>query len=126
MEKIKSVKFSTYSNNGFTFIELLIVTAIIAILASIALMQYINVKANAIESTMLSDALNCVSKVESWYANMNTYSGFNNSECVVSKGNSLTISNLTSTTYTITVSNPSARSGRTTCKIDNTGTISWE
>ncbi|MCX7913927.1 MAG: hypothetical protein N2511_05010, partial [Thermodesulfovibrionales bacterium] len=80
----------------------------------------------AIESTMLSDARNCASKAEAWAAERNTYLGFNSGECVVSHSNNLIVAHVTETTYTITVSNPRARPGKTNCRIDNTGQITWQ
>ncbi len=124
--RIRITLFYANRNTGFTFIELLIVIVIIAILASIAILYYIDLRALAIESTMLSDARNCASKAEAWGAHRNTYVGFNANECVVTHNNSLIVANVTTSTYSISVRNPSARTNRTVCTIDNTGQISWQ
>ncbi len=113
---IKSLK-------GFTLIELLIVVAIVAILASIAIPQLAEDRKAAVHATMLSDLRNCMGKVEAWGAHNQVYTGFNISECVVTHTNSLIVANVTASTYSITVSNPNAPAGKTTCTISNGGQI---
>lgn len=48
---------------GFTLVELLIVTVIIGILASIAIVQYNKYKINAVRSQLISDLRNCINDV---------------------------------------------------------------
>jgi len=74
---------------------------------------------------MISDARSCAMKAEAWGAENRTYSGFPVTECVSSSGNSLIVVTATDTTYAVTITNPNARPGRTTCTVTNTGLITW-
>lgn len=48
---------------GFTLVELLIVTVIIGILASLAIVQYNKYRINAVRSQLLSDLRNCINDI---------------------------------------------------------------
>ncbi|MDI6713980.1 MAG: type II secretion system protein [Thermodesulfovibrio sp.] len=51
------------NSKGFTLLELLIVTVIIGILASIAIVQYNKYQVNAVKSQLLSDLRNCIADI---------------------------------------------------------------
>ncbi len=58
---MKNAKFK--SLKGFTLVELLIVTVIIGILASIAIVQYNKYKVNSVKAQLLSDLRNCINDI---------------------------------------------------------------
>ena len=60
---IKNIKRPLKGSKGFTFIELMMVLAIGAVLSSIAILNYIPVRAKALDSAARSDARNIVSSV---------------------------------------------------------------
>ncbi|OGQ51835.1 MAG: hypothetical protein A3J24_03670 [Deltaproteobacteria bacterium RIFCSPLOWO2_02_FULL_53_8] len=110
---------------GFTLIELLIVVAIIAILAAIAIPQFMLYKERATKASMVGDARHIATQLmvlhgagENTYTNAPTpivggtpesVTAADNSVIVftATTGNTVTLTGLTATTYTITVSNPS-------------------
>lgn len=51
------------NKKGFTLFELLIVTVIIGILASLAIVQYNKYRINAVRSQLLSDLRNCINDI---------------------------------------------------------------
>lgn len=51
------------NSKGFTIVELLIITIIISILASIAIVQYNKYKITAVRSQLLSDLRNCINDI---------------------------------------------------------------
>jgi type IV pilus assembly protein PilA len=121
---------------GFTLVELLIVIAIIAILAAIAIPQFAGYRLRAIEASMISDARNCAIQAEAFFADNQTYVGFNPAAtiggvriCPQSPGNTVTAptATLTATGYVIRVDNPAAtRPGRgTPHTLNRAGTTTW-
>lgn len=111
------------SHKGFTFVELLIVVLIIAILAAIVIPQFAEFRKSAVWATMLSDLRNCSAKAEAWGASNFVYTGFNAGECSITHTNTLIVGNVTANYYTITVTNPYAPAGKQTCSISHGSNI---
>ena len=83
------------TRRGFTLLELLIVTVIIAILASIAIAKFGESKRRAYISAMKADLRNLATSAESRYASDNSYVGL-----VVPQGSAGVTMTLTSVTAT--------------------------
>jgi type IV pilus assembly protein PilA len=64
---------ATARNRGFTLLELLVVTAIIGILASIAIPQYASYRARSYDSTVMTAVRNVATGQEAYYAVNHTY-----------------------------------------------------
>lgn len=61
--------------NGFTFVELLLVVIIIAILAAIAVPLYLNQRAKAWDANVQSDLYNAAVAQATYYVDNSAYSG---------------------------------------------------
>jgi len=144
-------KMKARDERGFTLVELLIVIAIIAILAAIAIPQFAAYRARAIEASMIADARNVATTMESIFSDCQDYTSTlanggpgpvtatitgtagactaNNvtQDVAISTGNTLTLAS-GNTTYTITIRNTGAnRTGRTSPHtLDNTGATTWQ
>lgn len=58
-----NIKTSLKDTSGFTFVELMIIIAIISVLASIAMFNYMPMRAKAMDSAAMSDARNLVNSI---------------------------------------------------------------
>jgi type IV pilus assembly protein PilA len=74
--------FSSKKNKGFTLIELLIVVAIIAILAAVAIPQYMKYKKKAVLAQVSTEMSNCIKMFGARYS---VNSSIKNTTCEFSK-----------------------------------------
>jgi prepilin-type N-terminal cleavage/methylation domain-containing protein len=92
---------------GFTFIEVLVVMIVIAILAVIVIPRYTQQKQRAIKASMESDLRNLAGAEEEYYNINNIYTqniGALNAQ--VSQGNVVVVNEATKVGWSATVSNP--------------------
>jgi prepilin-type N-terminal cleavage/methylation domain-containing protein len=71
MDKPKEIGFRP--NAGFTLVEILIVIAIIALLAVIAIPQFIGYRSQAVDAQLKSDLRNAAVAVESYFTKKSVY-----------------------------------------------------
>jgi prepilin-type N-terminal cleavage/methylation domain-containing protein len=99
-----------HPEKGFTLIELLMVVAIIAVLAAIALPQFIAYRTRAIDTQMKSDLKNAAMAMESYFAEFKIYPASVGSISSVgfrqTNGVGLAISVTSPTSFTLTASAP--------------------
>jgi len=99
---------------GFTLIELLIVVVIIGILAAIAVPKFVSTKQKAYLASMKSDLRNLVTIEEAYFSDQTTYASTASLKTAgsfqTSKGNTVTVSNNTTTGWSATVTNVSVPS----------------
>lgn len=135
-------KRSVADSRGFTLVELLIVVAIIAILASIAMPQYARHKEKTYRAGMVSDARNISKVLEIFFIDNQTYispvtavgpgpasaflDGVSQYKVMASAANTVSITGAL-TTYTITISNSLAGPGKSPLSyvVNGATTCTW-
>jgi type IV pilus assembly protein PilA len=115
-----------HPTKGFTLIELLMVVAIIAVLAAVAIPQFVAFRTRAIDTQMKSDLKNAAMAMESYFAEFKIYPAAVVSISSVgfrqTNGVGLAISVTSPTSFTLTVSAPNG-SKPTFTYDSNTGLI---
>ena len=66
--QVKSFSERTKPKDGFTLVEILVVIAVIALLAAIAIPQFMSYHSEAIDAEMKSDLRNASIAIEAYYA----------------------------------------------------------
>jgi type IV pilus assembly protein PilA len=98
-------------DSGFSLIELLVTIAIIAVLAAIALPQFMAYRSHAVDAQMKEDLKSAALAMESYFSDKKIYpatvaeivaTGFNQTD-----GVALTIDLTTPSSYTLTAAKPS-------------------
>ena len=108
------------NRGGFTFIELLVVVAIVGILASIALPRFSGTKDKARLAGLRADVRNAETAEESYFANNGEYANLVQLQAdgllTVSAGTTMQLSG-TATGYTVRVSSTTIESGINSCGV---------
>lgn len=86
--------------SGFTLVELMVVTAIVAILASVAAPAYINYQNRARQTSAIEALLRAKMDQQAYWADNGTYAA--NIGCLYSFGNNCAVTSNTASRYTIT------------------------
>lgn len=106
-----------HDRRGFTLLELLVVTVIIAVLASIAISKFGESKRRAYISAMKADLRNLATSAESRYATDNSYVGLVAPQG--SAGVTMTIVSVTPSEWSASAVHAAA--ANVTCTISSTG-----
>ena len=100
---------------GYTLIELLVVVSIIALMAAIAIPQFISYRSKAIDAEMKSDLRNAAVAIESYYAKRSVYpasiaevAGFGFKSTA---GVNISLMILSPSSYTLTADKPGGSQG---------------
>lgn len=97
-------------NAGMTLLELIVVTAVLGILAAIAIQQFQLHRARAIDASMRSDLRNAAMAMESYYGEFLTYTNSTSAILLVgyrnTSGVTLTINITSPSTYTLNAARP--------------------
>jgi prepilin-type N-terminal cleavage/methylation domain-containing protein len=98
------------ANAGMTLLELIVVTAVLGILAAIAIQQFQLHRARAIDASMRSDLRNAAMAMESYYGEFLTYPNVTSAILLVgyrnTSGVTLTINLTSPSTYTLNAARP--------------------
>lgn len=121
-------------------VELLMVVAIIAILAAVAIPSFSRFVARGHMASMLSDAKNISTTLETYYGDNHTYvtavasigpgpasaylDGATGYLASASAGNTITITEI-ATTYSVAVANPKAGPGKSPLTLTSAGSCTW-
>ncbi len=108
--------------SGFTLVELMVVTAIVAILAAVATPAYMNYQSRARQTSAIEALLRAKMDQQAYWADNGTYA--TNIGCLYSFGNDCTVTADTSSGYRVTLSAPGGVPiAQATRRIPSTGII---